>query len=118
MGFKLFQQDEVLTVDDLEDFLMHQMVQVFETESERDIALVGTLEAGFTAYINATSSLYIYDGSSWRRIATYDELANIPADTEIRRVILMTVDDPIELYIPNYFLFDGCADEWAVWGFW
>lgn len=117
-GFKDFAQDEILTAEDVENYLMHQAVMVFDTDVDRDIALVGFLQSGFAAYTKSDNSLRIYDGSSWQRVPTYDELTALAAPTEIRKIILMDVKDPIILYVPDYFLFDGCEDLWCAWGFW
>lgn len=117
-GFKLFDQDDVLTSAEVNDYLMLQSIMVFDTDIDRDVAMVGILRPGITVYVKSSSALSQYNGTSWVRIPTYDELDNVTAESDIRKIILMDVDDPIILYVPDYFLFDGCADLWCAWGFW
>lgn len=117
-GFREFDKGDVLTADDVNDYIMLQSVMVFETEIERDVTLVGLLRPGVTVYVKNTDALQQYSGDSWKRVPTFSELDNVTAESDIKKIILMDVNDPIILYVPDYFLFDGCADEWAVWGFW
>ena len=117
-GYKIFTQDETLESDDVNDYLMLQAVMVFENEIERNASLLERLRPGITAYVKNLNELSVYDGSSWRRIPTYDELAAINAEAELKKLIVMDVDDPIVLYVEDYFLHDGCADLWCAWGFW
>ena len=67
-GFRTFQSGEVLTADNVQNYLMDQAVMVFAGTAERGSALP-TPETGMTAYSTATG-LQVYNGSDWSAVSS------------------------------------------------
>jgi hypothetical protein len=65
-GFRTFVSGEVLTADNVQNYLMDQAVMVFSGTAARSSALP-TPETGMTAYSTATG-LEVYNGSAWKFI--------------------------------------------------
>lgn len=68
-GFKYWADGEPVTGVDANTFLMSQSVMRFENASDRDSALARTLTTGMVAYLKDTTTLQIYDGTSWVDVA-------------------------------------------------
>jgi hypothetical protein len=62
-GFRTFASGEVLTADNVQNYLMDQAVMVFAGTAARGSALPSP-ETGMTAYSTATG-LQVYDGNDW-----------------------------------------------------
>jgi hypothetical protein len=62
-GFRTFASGEILTADNVMDYLMKQMVMVFAGTAERGSAIPSP-ETGMVSYSTATG-IQIYDGSAW-----------------------------------------------------
>jgi hypothetical protein len=62
-GFRTFASGEILTANNVMDYLMKQMVMVFAGTAERGSALPSP-ETGMVAYSTATG-LEVFDGSAW-----------------------------------------------------
>jgi hypothetical protein len=67
-GFRTFQSGEVLTADNVQNYLMDQAVMVFAGTAERGSALPSP-ETGMTAYSTATG-LEVYSGSAWSQVGS------------------------------------------------
>jgi hypothetical protein len=65
MGFKDFTAGDVLTANDVDNFLMRQTVMVFDDASERDTALLGILTEGMVVYLKDINHLQKYDGAAF-----------------------------------------------------
>jgi hypothetical protein len=62
-GFRTFASGEVLTADNVMNYLMKQMVMVFAGTAERGSAIPSP-ETGMVAYSTATG-MQVYNGTSW-----------------------------------------------------
>jgi hypothetical protein len=62
-GFRTFASGEVLTSNNVMEYLMKQMVMVFSGTAARSSALPSP-ETGMVAYSTATG-LQVYNGTSW-----------------------------------------------------
>jgi hypothetical protein len=67
-GFRTFASGEVLTSDNVQNYLMDQAVMVFAGTAARGSALPSP-ETGMTAYSTATG-LQVYDGNDWVDVST------------------------------------------------
>jgi hypothetical protein len=76
-GFRTFASGEVLTADNVQNYLMDQSVMVFAGTAARGSALPSP-ETGMTAYSTATG-LQVYNGTSWVSIAPVTEVAAFSA---------------------------------------
>jgi hypothetical protein len=65
MGYKDFAVGEVLTSQDVDNFLMRQTVMVFDDAAARDTALTDVLAQGMIAYRKDGNLIEQYDGSVW-----------------------------------------------------
>jgi len=65
MGFKDFTAGDVLTAQDVDNFLMQQTIMVFDDSASRDTALAGFLKEGMHTFVKDTNSLEYYNGSSF-----------------------------------------------------
>ena len=70
MPIKKFLQGEVLTADEVNQYLMDQTVTVFADVTARNNAFGGAgepvLSEGRFCYLQSTNSVQFYDGSSWQ----------------------------------------------------
>ena len=70
MPIKKFLQGEVLTADEVNQYLMDQTVTVFASADVRNQAFGGegepVLSEGRFCYLQSTNSVQFYDGSSWQ----------------------------------------------------
>jgi hypothetical protein len=68
-GIKLFVDGEILSADELNFYLMDQVVTVFDDETDRNNAFGGagepTLSEGRICYLRSTNAVQVYDGSNW-----------------------------------------------------
>jgi hypothetical protein len=63
-GFKTFSSGEVLTADNVQNFLMDQTVMVFGSVGDRNTALPSPTE-GMMVYITNVDQYMIWNGSAW-----------------------------------------------------
>ena len=66
MPFKVFVNGNVLTAQEVNDFMMNQQIAVFSTESDRDTAITSPTEGQF-AFIKTGDYLTVFNGTLWRR---------------------------------------------------
>jgi len=69
MPFLDFTAGQVLTADQVDNFLMRQSVMVFDDATARDDALTSVLAEGMVVYLKSDNSVLKYDGSNWVAIA-------------------------------------------------
>lgn len=69
MAFKDFAVGEVLTSQDVDNFLMRQTVMVFDDASARTSALSAVLTEGMVTYLKDTNSTEVFDGASFVAIS-------------------------------------------------
>lgn len=68
-GFKDFTVGQILTSQEVDEYLMQQSVMVFATTTARDSAIAAP-SRGMVAYISSNDTsegLYTYNGTSWRK---------------------------------------------------
>lgn len=68
-GYKLFNTGDVLTAQQVNEYLMQQTVMVFANSTARTTALSSVLAEGMVSYLNDTNVFQIYNGSSWVSVA-------------------------------------------------
>lgn len=70
MPIKTFLQGDILTADEVNQFLMDQVVVVFADAAARDNAFGGAgepaLSEGRFCYLSSTNSVQYYDGAQWQ----------------------------------------------------
>lgn len=64
-GYKLFNTGDVLTAQQVNEYLMQQTVMVFADASARTTALSGVLAEGMLSYLKDTDATQYYTGSTW-----------------------------------------------------
>lgn len=64
-GYKLFNTGDVLTAQQVNEYLQQQTVMVFANSTARTTALSGVLAEGMMSYLQDTDSVQVYNGSSW-----------------------------------------------------
>lgn len=69
-GYKLFNTGDVLTAQQVNEYLQQQAVMVFADASARTTALSGVLAEGMISYLKDTNAIEKYTGSAWESIAT------------------------------------------------
>jgi hypothetical protein len=67
-GRKVWAADEVLSADDLQEYIQDQVVFVYESSGARASGILAPTE-GMVSYLRDTNLLYVYDGSSWVEVA-------------------------------------------------
>ena len=69
-GVKYWADNEPVRGFDANAYLMSQSVMRFDNASDRDSALARSLTSGMIAYNKSTTTLQLYDGTSWIDVAT------------------------------------------------
>lgn len=69
-GYKLFNTGDVLTAQQVNEYLMQQTVMVFADASARTTALSGVLAEGMLSYLKSTDQAEVYNGSAWVALAS------------------------------------------------
>jgi len=69
MGFKDFAVGEVLTSQDVDNFLMRQTVMVFDDAAARTTALAAVLTEGMVTYLRDTNAVEVFDGAEFTTIS-------------------------------------------------
>lgn len=67
MPFKTFNNGDVLTANEVNEFMMNQQVMVFNNETARDAAITNPVH-GMISYLRDRNRLTFYNGSTWRLI--------------------------------------------------
>lgn len=67
-GYKLFNTGDVLTAQQVNEYLMQQTVMVFADASARTTALSGVLAEGMLSYLKSDDKTYAYNGTSWVQV--------------------------------------------------
>ena len=67
-GFREFVTGEVLTADNVMDFLQKQAVMKFADAAARDAALGTAVREGMVAWLDDTDSVIAYDGTAWNPV--------------------------------------------------
>lgn len=68
-GYKLFNTGDVLTAQQVNEYLMQQTVMVFADAAARTTALSGVLAEGMLSYLQDTNATEVYNGSAWVALA-------------------------------------------------
>lgn len=68
-GFKNFAAGQVLTAQEVDEYLMQQSVMRFANAAARTTALSGVLAEGMISYLDDTNAVEKYDGSAWVSVA-------------------------------------------------
>jgi hypothetical protein len=93
-GAKLFADGNILTADDLNEYLMDQAVMRFATTTARDAAFGGanepTLAEGMFAYTTDTNTLWFYTGSAWESAGATTQGLTLNAQTGTTYTLALT----------------------------
>jgi len=65
MPFKDFTAGEVVTADNVDNFLMKQTVMVFDDASDRSTQLGTFVQEGMLTYLKDLDKVQAYDGAAW-----------------------------------------------------
>jgi hypothetical protein len=120
-GFKDFNAGDILTADQVDDFLMRQTVMVFDDASARDTALASVLREGMMCYLKSDDTLLQYTGSQWEQAGAPSWLTQYPSGTPetastLSGQVLMTTGGtatPIWQAHPTHnYIINGAFDVW------
>ncbi len=70
LGHRAWIPGEVITADNIQQYLMDQSVQVYANSAARGSALVGFVAEGMVSYLKDTNAIEKFDGSSWVNIVS------------------------------------------------
>jgi hypothetical protein len=68
LGYRTWTPGEIITADNVQDYLQDQTVQVFTNSAARGSALTGSLAEGMMSYLKSTQKVEVFDGSLWQEI--------------------------------------------------
>lgn len=71
-GYRRWIPGEVITADNVQQFLMDQSVQRFADEAARTAALTGFISEGMVTYLDSTDILEVFNGTEFVSIAPTD----------------------------------------------
>jgi hypothetical protein len=66
MPFKLFQNGNILTAQEVQEYMMNQQIMVFASQAARDAA-ISTPTDGMFAFLKDTNKLTVYT-DQWRNV--------------------------------------------------
>ena len=67
-GYRIWTPGEVITADNVQDFLQDQTVQVYDSSAARGSALTGYIAEGMISYLKDTNAVEVYNGSAWEEV--------------------------------------------------
>lgn len=76
-GYKLFNTGDVLTAQQVNEYLMQQTVMCFASSAARTTALSGVVAEGMVSYLKDTNATEVYDGSAWVGIANAGDITAV-----------------------------------------
>lgn len=82
-GYKLFNTGDVLTAQQVNEYLQQQVTMVFADATARTTALSGVLAEGMMSYLKNTDTVEVYTGSSWVSVANTGDITEVLAGTGI-----------------------------------
>jgi hypothetical protein len=80
-GYKLFNTGDVLTAQQVNEYLQQQVTMVFANATARTTALSGVLAEGMMSYLQDTNAVEVYDGSSWVSVGNIGDITGVTAGT-------------------------------------
>lgn len=81
-GYKLFNTGDVLTAQQVNEYLMQQTVMSFADSAARTTALSGVLAEGMVSYLRDTNVVEIYTGASWVSLDDPNAIQNSIVDAK------------------------------------
>lgn len=81
-GYKLFNTGDVLTAQQVNEYLMQQTVMSFADAAARTTALSGVLAEGMVSYLRDTNVVEIYTGASWVSLDDPNAIQNSIVDAK------------------------------------
>jgi len=64
-GYRTWVPGEVITADNIQEYLQDQTVQVYPSSAARGSALTGYISEGMVSYLEDTNAVEVYNGSTW-----------------------------------------------------
>lgn len=64
-GYRIWTPGEVITADNIQQYLQDQAVQVYASATARGSALTGYISEGMISYLEDTNAVEVYNGSTW-----------------------------------------------------
>jgi hypothetical protein len=81
MAYRDFTVGQVLTSQQVDEFLMRQTVMVFADSAARSTALAGVLVQGMLTYLEDTSTYETWTGAAWANISNPGDITAVTAGT-------------------------------------
>lgn len=72
LGRKVFTAGDILAAADVQGYLQDQVVQVYNSSTDRTTALGTAVSEGMVSYLKDTNATEVYTGAAWEPIATGD----------------------------------------------
>lgn len=98
-GYKLFNTGDVLTAQQVNEYLMQQTVMSFANAAARTTALSGVLAEGMVSYLQDTNVVEIYTGASWVSLDDPNAIQNSLLTTTGDTIYASGVSTPARLGI-------------------
>jgi hypothetical protein len=76
-GLRTWIPGEVITANNIQQYLQDQAVQVYDSESSRTSALTGLVSEGMVSYLTDVNKLQVFNGSTWTDVTPATISANI-----------------------------------------
>jgi hypothetical protein len=83
-GFRTFVDLDILTAEQVNDYLMSQAVMVFDDASDRSTQLGGSVAEGMVTYLRNTNQVEKYDGAAFVPVSdaiALDDLTDVDASS-------------------------------------
>lgn len=98
-GYKLFNTGDVLTAQEVNEYLMQQTVMVFANAAARTTALSGIVAEGMISYLKDTNAVEVYNGSSWVASDDPNAIQNTIVDAKGDLITATAADTPARLAV-------------------
>jgi hypothetical protein len=97
-GFRTFVDLDILTAEQVNDYLMSQAVMVFDDASDRSTQLGVSVAEGMVSYLKDTDQLEKYNGAAWVNI-TADSIAKALIDAKGDLIVGTADNTPARLAV-------------------
>jgi hypothetical protein len=97
-GFRTFVDLDILTAEQVNDYLMSQAVMVFDDATDRSTQLGASVAEGMVSYLKDTDQLEKYNGAAWVNI-TADSIAKALIDAKGDLIVGTADNTPARLAV-------------------
>lgn len=107
-GYRTWTPGEILTANNVQDYLQNQTVMVFSTSAARGSAIVSPSE-GMLTWLEDLNKYQYYNGSNWTDLIAVTAVSSKSADytvasTDANTILITTASSAVTITVPDVFI--------------